>query len=93
MYNKKCVICNRTFFRPFIHYIDGNKKNNLKENLLIVCPHCHVQIHRIKPAIKREHFDWDKMVFRNLKEAWKRKDNSIYHNFNIIKKNEQEIYI
>ena len=29
-----------------IHHIDENRKNNKRENLLVVCPNCHSLIHR-----------------------------------------------
>jgi hypothetical protein len=29
-----------------IHHIDQNRKNNKKENLMVVCPMCHSLIHR-----------------------------------------------
>ncbi|MBI4788964.1 MAG: HNH endonuclease [Chloroflexi bacterium] len=28
------------------HHKDGNRKNNRQENLLVVCPNCHVRIHK-----------------------------------------------
>lgn len=44
----KCEICNLDTWngKPIpteLHHIDGNKLNNLLENLQIVCPNCHAQ--------------------------------------------------
>lgn len=29
-----------------IHHIDGNRKNNRPENLLVLCPNCHMKAHK-----------------------------------------------
>jgi len=29
-----------------IHHIDGDRQNNKRENLMVVCPNCHSLIHR-----------------------------------------------
>jgi hypothetical protein len=31
---------------PHIHHIDGDRKNNKKNNLIILCPNCHFAIHK-----------------------------------------------
>ncbi len=46
-----CEICNWKL-NIDIHHIDGNKKNNLKENLIGLCPNCHALIHRLKLTIE-----------------------------------------
>jgi hypothetical protein len=39
----KCIFCKKTNIE--VHHIDKNKKNNKKENLLKLCPHCHRILH------------------------------------------------
>lgn len=29
-----------------VHHVDGNRKNNRAENLLVLCPNCHMKIHK-----------------------------------------------
>lgn len=42
---KKCHICDRTFNYLSEHHIDGNRKNNKKENRICICVDCHTSIH------------------------------------------------
>lgn len=42
---EKCEICDRVT-NIHIHHKDRNRENNNKDNLLIVCVHCHLSIHR-----------------------------------------------
>jgi Zn finger protein HypA/HybF involved in hydrogenase expression len=44
----KCEMCGITDWnnKPLImqlHHLDGNPKNNVKENLQLLCPNCHAQ--------------------------------------------------
>lgn len=46
----KCYECGISKWKDMpislqIHHIDGNKRNNLKENLVYLCPNCHSQTH------------------------------------------------
>lgn len=45
---QKCEICGYDEVKEIlgIHHKDENRKNNKRENLLIVCPNCHSLIHR-----------------------------------------------
>ncbi len=43
--NAKCKICEGTIFIPHVHHINGNHKDNRKENLIVLCPSCHMKIH------------------------------------------------
>lgn len=43
--NYPCEICNRTAIKPVTHHIDGNRKNNIYENLIFLCMDCHTAIH------------------------------------------------
>ena len=36
---QKCTICNKN--AKIVHHIDYNKDNNLENNLITVCSHCH----------------------------------------------------
>ena len=33
-----------------VHHKDGNWKNNARENLIILCPNCHMDEHHGKPS-------------------------------------------
>jgi hypothetical protein len=37
-----CERCDEYFPFPQIHHVDGDPKNNVHENLMVVCPNCHV---------------------------------------------------
>lgn len=42
----KCEICGFSDKRILImHHRDENKRNNKRENLLLLCPNCHTLIH------------------------------------------------
>lgn len=86
-YNKKCIICGKTFFVPYRHHIDGNKKNNDKKNLIIVCQNCHYFIHHPK---KSNIVNWENFICNNLNYAFKQKDMNIYYNLN---KKGKKVYI
>lgn len=45
---QKCEICAYDKFKEIlgIHHIDGNRKNNERENLMVLCPNCHSIEHR-----------------------------------------------
>lgn len=56
-FEHKCYSCNLHTWKnkPIaieLHHIDGNHSNNNLENLMIVCPNCHAQIHQDKKKIK-----------------------------------------
>lgn len=40
-YRHKCAICGRA--DPHLHHIDENTQNNSSDNLLPLCPNCHLQ--------------------------------------------------
>ncbi len=29
-----------------VHHLDGNRKNNRDENLIVLCPNCHMKAHK-----------------------------------------------
>jgi len=37
---KKCKVCFRHFTKIYIHHINGNRKDNRKENLIEICGNC-----------------------------------------------------
>jgi len=43
---QQCFICDNYFLEITIHHIDGNNKNNKKNNLLPCCKKCHLKIHK-----------------------------------------------
>jgi len=42
-----CSLCNSTK-KLVTHHVDGNYKNNILENITIVCRGCHNKIHKTK---------------------------------------------
>jgi len=42
---QKCSLCSRKD-KLLVHHIDGDWKNNVLENLMIVCRGCHNRIHK-----------------------------------------------
>lgn len=51
--NFKCVLCNNKEILC-LHHVDKNRYNNLLENLLILCNHCHNKLHSIRSKIQSE---------------------------------------
>ena len=44
--NEICQICGCSVVRKsHVHHIDGNKKHNTEDNLILLCPKCHVRVH------------------------------------------------
>jgi len=45
---QKCEKCGYDEVKEIlgIHHIDGNRENNKRNNLMVVCPNCHSLIHR-----------------------------------------------
>ena len=43
---KECWACGATSIYLELHHIDGDKRNNTKENLVTLCKSCHTKIHR-----------------------------------------------
>ena len=45
--NNLCQICKRNI-KILIHHIDGKKRNNRLDNLIVLCNQCHTSIHGMK---------------------------------------------
>lgn len=56
-YEHKCEICGYDDCIDIlqVHHIDGNRNNNKKENLIIMCPNCHAKVTRkVKRLVGRK---------------------------------------
>ena len=70
---KSCQICG--WNEPEIleiHHIDGNRQNNADENLLMVCPNCHVRLSKGLIDHPSSHLDVDEKTGGNLKRGYHR---------------------
>jgi len=49
--NKKCEICG---FKETVdkHHVDKNRKNNIRGNIVVLCPNHHAMIHRLKMSLE-----------------------------------------
>lgn len=52
---KRCFNCGFNLYRCDIHHKDKNKNNNELNNLIGLCPNCHLGIHRNKLKIDLKH--------------------------------------
>jgi len=75
----KCEVCNRSFNTIHLHHIDGNRKNNKKENQIYVCVDCHSIIHN---GLKNNEM---KSIYQKSKQNGKSRIRS-YKNKTIIKR-------
>jgi len=55
-FNEKCYVCNKTFFLVHIHHKNGNHNDNDKENLIQLCPSCHMKVHHPQDISKIRNF-------------------------------------
>ena len=55
-----CVLCGASADDKFImvHHLDGNIKNNNKNNLITVCRPCHADLHGFTTSIKNPTIDF-----------------------------------
>lgn len=63
----RCDICMRTGRPIEIHHRDRNRKNNADDNLQVLCPECHKNVHR-GLTWSDELSDWDTEWNRQLAE-------------------------
>lgn len=42
---RTCCVCRQVSPSVVIHHIDGNRDNNVAENLAVLCPNCHSNVH------------------------------------------------
>lgn len=66
----KCDICgiNKWQEKPItlqVHHIDGNPRNNVVDNLQLLCPNCHSQTDTFSGRNKSK-FDWDRISIQQL---------------------------
>ena len=72
----KCFFCNKLPLIPSIHHRDGNHKNNIKENRILLCYKCHAKLHNGIKEYKKfngqniELEDNLKLERRNLLKVW-----------------------
>jgi len=66
--DKECQICFRIFYNLEIHHINGNHKDDKKENLIEICKDCHTSIHKPIGTSKIGNYknDSDKKVIENI---------------------------
>ncbi len=43
--DRTCCVCRLEKHKIQIHHIDGNPKNNVFDNLAVICVHCHIEAH------------------------------------------------
>ncbi len=73
--NIKCSICLKLILRPIIHHINGNHKDNRKDNRIPLCDKCHKAIHLIdfrNNTRKKLIRNWDVERINYIKEYQKR---------------------
>jgi len=49
--NHVCQVCGKDVYKSrhgHVHHIDGDKMNNVQENLILLCSSCHSKVHHIK---------------------------------------------
>ena len=64
-FRNRCAICGR--YEPQLHHIDQNPSNNAAENLIPLCPNCHLQdIHDPTSIIDSRKIQ----LFRRLKDPF-----------------------
>jgi 5-methylcytosine-specific restriction endonuclease McrA len=86
--NNKCLICNLSIWNNKsilleLDHIDGNKKNNNRQNLRMICPNCHSQTKTYKSRNMSEVIK--KKWKNNLSLAWRNnKYNNVDFNRNIL---------
>jgi hypothetical protein len=67
-YEKGCIDCGETRkFMLIVHHIDGNRENNILENLEVLCQNCHCKRHLdIEKMILNHHKLTDRKLLENL---------------------------
>jgi len=51
-YDHSCFICNSTRF-VVVHHIDGDRTNNILENLVMICRSCHAKVHKLEKNVNK----------------------------------------
>lgn len=50
--DRTCCVCRLEKHKCQIHHIDGNPKNNVIDNLAVICLHCHSEAHSIGAFVR-----------------------------------------
>ena len=66
----KCRLCDEGVYKyhRHTHHIDGNNKNNILNNLVILCAKCHKNIHNKQFTVRANTLEELKSKFNEVKE-------------------------
>lgn len=71
---KACMSCGYNSYPILeIHHIDHNRSNNKVENLLVVCPNCHVLIHKEDKTKTGKNYTQNRYSKNHKKKLYDRK--------------------
>lgn len=62
--NVHCKICGFLILIPHVHHLNGKHKDNRIENLIVLCPRCHLKIHnkRLPENIKKDEKEIERKI-------------------------------
>jgi len=65
-HNKTCILCGSKK-SPHVHHFDGNRKNNIMDNLTVLCRKCHYAIHGVTVIKADGNWEVSGKIFEILK--------------------------